>query len=102
MHQARPESRATAYIDGSFVTTKVIPGDFDGFWDIGGVDRTRLDPVLMTFAEGRRAQKEKYGGEMFPAQAGADQFGTAFLDFFQAEKAGHKKGIVMPDLNQLP
>ena len=58
--------------------------------------------MLMTFAEGRRAQKEKYGGEMFPAEAGADQFGTAFLDFFQAEKAGHKKGIVMPDLNQLP
>src|SRR5919204_935850 len=54
-----------AYVDGSFVTTKPDPGDFDGCWETDGVDPARLDPVLMTFDRGRRAQKAKYGGELF-------------------------------------
>lgn len=37
----------TAYIDGSFVTAKEEPGDFDGCWEIARVDTTLLDPVLL-------------------------------------------------------
>src|SRR5918995_1350031 len=51
--------------------------------DVEGVDLTRLDPVLMTFANLRAAQKRKYGGELFPADAPADRDGTKFLNFFQ-------------------
>src|SRR5688500_10638 len=55
-----------AYIDGSFVTAKARPADFDACWEVDGVDLARLDPVLMTFAQRRAAQKQKYGGELFP------------------------------------
>src|SRR5438046_5516941 len=72
-----------AYVDGSFVTAKQTPGDFDGCWEVEGVDLSRLDPVLMTFANLRAAQKQKYGRELFPADAPAARDGTTFLSFVQ-------------------
>ncbi len=92
-----------AYIDGSFVTAKETPGDFDGCWEVEGVDLARLDPVLKTFANLRAAQKRKYGGELFPADALADLDGTNFLRFFQRDKgSGTAKGIVALELEALP
>jgi len=92
-----------AYIDGSFVTAKEMPGDFDGCWEVEGVDLSRLDPVLMTFANLRAAQKQKYGGELFPADAPADLDGTNFLRFLQRDKSSRAaKGIVAIDLEGLP
>src|SRR5690348_10541934 len=44
------------YIDGSFVTTKPEPGDFDGCWAIQGVDPNKVDPALLTFDDGRLTQ----------------------------------------------
>src|SRR4051794_40679699 len=35
-----------AYVNGSFVTAKPDPNDFDGCWERVGVDLLRLDPVL--------------------------------------------------------
>src|SRR5436190_23079014 len=58
-----------AYVNGSFVTAKEAPGDFDGCWETDGVDPARLDPVLVTFDAHRRAQKTKYGGGLFFADA---------------------------------
>ena len=93
----------TAWIDGSFVTTKEVPGDFDGCWDMTGVDPAKLDPTLQTFDNKRAAQKAKYGGELFPAQIVADSAGTVFLDFFQVDKAtGRPKGIIAINLRELP
>ena len=92
-----------AYVDGSFVTVKGQPGDFDGCWEVDGVDLARLDPVLMTFANRRAAQKRQYGGELFPADWAADASGTNFLRFFQRDKdTGRPKGIVALDLEGLP
>jgi hypothetical protein len=92
-----------AYVDGSFVTAKETPGDFDGCWEVDGVDLARLDPVLKTFANLRAAQKRKYGGELFPADAPADLAGTNFLHFFQRDKrSGAAKGIVAIELGGLP
>jgi hypothetical protein len=91
------------YIDGSFATSKASPGDFDGCWEAQGVDWNRLDPVLRAFTRRRAAQKAKYGGELFIANAPAAPGGTAFLDFFQTDKAtGDPKGIVALDLRGLP
>jgi hypothetical protein len=64
-----------AYIDGSFVTAKEAPADFDGCWDAAGVDPGLLDPVLLDFTPPRLAQKAKYGGELFIAYAPADPWG---------------------------
>jgi hypothetical protein len=81
-----------AYVDGSFVTAKAQPGDFDGCWEVDGVDLARLDPVLVTFANRRTAQKRQYGGEMFPSDWAANANGTNFLIFFQRDKdAGQPK-----------
>lgn len=88
----QPLARAgceTAYLDGSFVTSKSIPGDFDACWEMSNVDISRLqleEPVLLDFSNRRAAQKVKFGGELFPAQAQANSSGTIFLDFFQRDK----------------
>jgi hypothetical protein len=90
------------YVDGSFVTAKDVPGDFDACWETQGVDAGKLDPVLLDFSNKRAAQKAKYGGELFPATASAGP-GARFLDFFQRDKAtGEPKGIVAIDLGGLP
>lgn len=92
----------TAYVDGSFVTAKEEPADFDGCWDAVGVDASLLDPVLLDFAHPRTAQKERFGGELFPAVAPADpKSGALFLDFFQRDRDGKRKGIVRIDLEGL-
>ncbi len=92
-----------AYINGSFVTAKDEPGDFDACWEASGVDSQLLDPVLLDFSDRRRAQKAKFGGELSPADVPADPVGTRFLDYFQHDKTtGARKGIVALDLKDLP
>jgi len=107
LHAALAALRAagcrTAYIDGSFVTAKDIPNDFDACWDIEGVDPALLDPILLTFAHGRAAQKAKYLGELFPAQISEGGSGSTFLEFFQIDKeSGNPKGIIAIELRRLP
>ncbi len=92
----------TVYINGSFVTAKEVPNDFDACWDEAGVDPTVLDPVLLTFDPGRVTQKAKYLGELFPASATASGDGFSFLEFFQTDKeTGGGKGIIAIDLGDL-
>ena len=91
----------TIYLDGSFVTGKPNPGDFDACWDDAGVDDGRLDPVLLDFSNRRRAQKQKYHGELFPAGAAAAP-GSVFIDFLQTDRhTGRRKGIVRIRLGPL-
>ncbi len=92
-----------AYLDGSFVTSKDKPGDFDGCWEETDVDPALLDPILLTFANGRAAQKIKFSGELFPAGSIADTTsGSLFIDFFQIHKeTGAAKGIIAIDLERL-
>ena len=86
------------FLDGSYVTGKPKPGDFDGCWSPEGVDPSLLDPVLLDFSNSRRNQKIKFLGELFPFHLEAAP-GKAFLDFFQIEKhSGGQKGIVAIDL----
>jgi hypothetical protein len=82
------------HLDGSFVTAKENPGDYDGCWDPSGVVPAMLDPVLLDFTDRRAAQKRKYRGELFIAGLPSGPEGT-FLEFFQVEKyTGAAKGIV--------
>ena len=66
------------YLDGSFVTVKREPGDYDACWDIEGVDVEVLDSVFLDFPEGRAAQKRKYLGEFFPPRCLKAQVGDCF------------------------
>jgi hypothetical protein len=96
---------ATAYIDGSFVTEKAVPSDYDGAWELKNVDLRRLqaiEPFLFDFSNGREAQKRKYLGEMFPADFQELSSGRTFLNFFQQDKStGDPKGLVAVDLTTL-
>ncbi|HXE45087.1 MAG TPA: hypothetical protein VN635_07805 [Conexibacter sp.] len=89
----------TVYLDGSFVTAKELPDDFDACWEIAGVDPSRLDRELLDFSDRRAAQKARYGGELFPAETAAEPAGTTFVDYFQRDRdTGKPKGILAIDL----
>lgn len=89
------------YLDGSFVTSKAEPGDFDACWSTAGVDAERLDPVFFDFSRGRARQKARFLGEFFPAELPEGASGKAFLEFFQTDKeTGDKKGILRIDLSR--
>ncbi len=92
----------TAYVNGSFVTEKAYPNDYDACWEEIGVNPLALDPVLLIFDHGRAMQKAKYLGELFPAGAIADADGQTYLEFFQSDMDGNTpKGIVAIDLGRL-
>ena len=42
----------TVYLNGSFVTSKDLPNDYDACWEEPGVDPEALDSVLLTFDPG--------------------------------------------------
>ena len=88
-------------LDGSFVTAKPVPGDYDGAWETEGVDPEILDPVLLDFSDGRAAMKAKYLGDLFPASAVAEP-GVLFRDFFRTDREGVEKGVVLVNLGSLP
>ena len=94
---------ACLYLDGSFVTGKPKPGDFDACWDPVGVEPSKLDPVFKSFANGRAEQKAAFKGEFFPSSAVESSCGRDFIDFFQVDKfSGEAKGIVAVELTSDP
>jgi hypothetical protein len=91
----------TLYLDGSFVSAKDDPEDWDGCWDMTGVDLETLDPIFFTFERGRAVQKAEYLGEFFPADMPTGVSGRTFLEFFQTDKqTGRPKGIIALDLRR--
>ncbi|MBB5036336.1 DUF6932 family protein [Prosthecobacter dejongeii] len=90
------------YLDGSFVTTKELPEDFDACWDPLGVQLEKLDPVFFDFNNFRQAQKARFGGEFFPSGAQAEGPARTFFEFFQINKdTGAPKGLVAFKLSSL-
>lgn len=88
-------------LDGSFVTEKSVPGDYDAAWETVGVNPERLDLVLLDSRNGFAAAKAKYLGDLFPA-SGVAEPGVLFRDFFRTDRDGVEKGIVLVDLRSLP
>ncbi|MEO2205036.1 hypothetical protein ABGV42_14985 [Paenibacillus pabuli] len=88
------------YIDGSFVTGRNHPGDFDALYDLDELIVDSIDKVLIDSSfSGREKQKKNYEGEFFPASAKADPYGNKYLDFFQKQKKNKKpKGIIKIEL----
>ncbi|WP_339734809.1 hypothetical protein [uncultured Gimesia sp.] len=89
---------STLFVDGSFVTKKELPGDFDAAWDPTGVDLASLmiaEPVFFDFRNFRATQKAKFGGEFFPSSTKTGSVGDTFLEFFQKDKnTAAPKGII--------
>ena len=87
-------------IDGSFVTSKPNPNDFDGTWDPEGVDETMLDQCIDDM-DGD-LMYDKYMGELYPQDAIEMGSGKSFDDFFQVDRFNNFKGIVKINLGTLP
>jgi len=87
-------------VDGSFVTAKRRPGDYDGVWNAVGVDEKKVDPVLFRVKDNRARMKAKYGGELFLQRGLAPD--SEWLEFFMSDRDGNAKGVVRLDLRELP
>lgn len=82
-------------LDGSYVSAKTLPGDYDACWEPQGVDFGKLDPVFSDFKNKRANQKAKFKGEFFPSSMIATDVGRAFVEFFQVDRfTGKRKGIL--------
>jgi hypothetical protein len=86
------------YLDGSFVTSKEFPRDYDACWEATGVIAAKLDPVFGEFSNGRAAQKARFLGEFFPAHYRTTVPPSSlrtYLEFFQIDRnTGDPKGII--------
>ncbi len=103
LHSLKAAGCGTAYIDGSFITAKEHPGDFDACWESVGVVADRLDPELLDFTDKCAAQKARYGGELYPADWAAEPGGMRLLDYFQRDRITKQpKGIIAVDLRDVP
>lgn len=94
---------AAAIIDGSFVTDKEEPGDYDLAFDPVGMNGGLVDPVLRRHDDGRKAMKAKYFGDVFPW--GARACATTrliYFEFFQRDRSGTTKGVVLLNVKLLP
>ena len=79
-----------AYVGGSFVTDKVIPGDFDiAYQDAANFAKS---PALKRIFAHRDIMKMTYGGEL---QHDA-------LDYFKHARDGRRIGVLALDLKDLP
>ena len=56
------------YVDGSFVTKKIEPNDYDACWDMTNVNFNLLHPMFhRDLRMGTQIHKLAYGGEFYPA-----------------------------------
>ena len=91
------------YLDGSYVTGKPRPADFDACWDPTGVDGSKLDPIFLDFNNGRAAQKAAFKGEFFPSSMICSDVSQTFLEFFQLDRfTGKRKGVISVSLSTDP
>lgn len=87
MEQLKAAGCSTIYINGSFVTNKTEPGDFDACRDGEDVDINyfrKIAPILLYFYD-RAAQKAKYRGKTFLSDQPVDE-GTISIEFFQRDR----------------
>lgn len=90
----------TIYINGSFITDKPKPNDFDACWDTEDVNFKYLQthaPKLLNTSD-RNAQKATYKGEIFPSEQPVGIYAMNSLEFFQRDREKNPKGIIAIDL----
>ncbi len=84
----------TLWIDGSFITDKKEP--IDGCWEYTSVvDVEKLDSI---FLGSRGEMKNKYGLDFFIANIIEAGSGLPFPKFFQVNRDGDPKGIIVVKL----
>jgi hypothetical protein len=91
-----------AYLDGSFVTDKDRPKDVDGCYDLAeditAEDLRRLAPIFPPSPINRTETKRRFGVDFFPAATMELGSGQPFLRFFQTDREGRERGVLMMEL----
>lgn len=88
------------WIDGSFTTAKEEPADIDGCWDYSvEVDVDALDPVFLDVNPPREAMKLRYGVDLLVAgMRMEDAEFQRVEDFFQSDRDGNPRGILVVEI----
>ena len=93
----------SAIVNGSFATLEDQPRDYDAAFDPVGVNGNLVDPILLRHDDERKAMKAKYFGDLFPWGALAcAKTGMIYQEFFQQDRSGLPKGVILLDLKRLP
>jgi len=91
------------YLDGSFVTNKENPADYDLCWEPRGVDSSLLDPLFVEIQHikpPRQKQKDIYFGEIIITIPNHPLFDH--LSYFQQDdRTNDIKGIIAINLSTL-
>lgn len=96
VYELRASNCATLYVDGSYITNKAEPEDYDAVWELAGVNNT----IDSTLRDGTIEQiKRKYFGDVFCRMP--EIFGRDHLEFFQTDRTGIAKGIIKIDLRKV-
>jgi hypothetical protein len=85
---------STLYLNGSFITDKEEPRDYDCIWDPSGVTAV-LDKDILKSLEERKA---KYLGDIFVHMP--EHGGFPYLEYFQRDQDDNPKGIIKIDLRK--
>ncbi len=94
------------YVDGSFATEKIEPGDIDVCWELSNDPQMRIqqlndlrniEPLFLL--TDRKKLESKYNADIFPANIRENSSGLLFKDFFQNDKdTNMPKGILLIEL----
>ncbi len=88
----------TIWLNGSFTTSKTTPNDIDGCWEFNqSVDIAKLDPV---FLGATNEMKKKFGLDFFIANITEAGSNLPFPKFFQINREGNPKGIILVKLGE--
>ena len=104
----RAGGASSLYLDGSFVTGKESSNDFDACYDIDAATlqrSARQEPVFLDLMYPRSAMKARFRGELFPSwfiAAGSIHSPIEYRTFFQQNRYGMPKGVVVIDLGRWP
>jgi hypothetical protein len=88
-----------ACLGGSYVTSKIYPGDFDATWDPAGV-AADLDPVLYD-PNLRLEQNRKYRGDLLIGAAGEGPEHANYQFLAHDKNTGSPKGVIGIKLNMV-
>ncbi len=87
------------YIDGSFATAKDEPNDIDGCWVPNkDIREDVIDKVFVDRSPPRKRMFEKYGVDFLIAGLDFGDKGKPIEDFFQEDRSGGRKGILLLNL----
>jgi len=98
VEEFRKANCARLYLNGSFITNKELPNDYDACWDVENI-RKSIDPLLLNPFKQLAEIRTKYKGDVFPRIPELLK-GIDHLDVFQKDIDVNLKGVIAIDLRQ--